>query len=75
MPTEPALLHVFPGRRGAWIVVESDTDAPLSEHHDASAALRAATARAERRGGGDVLVHDRYHHVHPHHCTAGHRAS
>jgi hypothetical protein len=70
MPTESTLLHVFPGRRGAWVVAEPDTGEPLAEHADASAALRDATARAQTRGGGEVLVHDRYHHVHPYHCAA-----
>jgi hypothetical protein len=69
MPTESTLLHVFPGRLGAWFVVETDTGKPLAEHDDASAALRDATARARTRGGGEVLLHDRYHHVHLYRCA------
>jgi hypothetical protein len=75
MPDSSALLHVAPGRHGDWVVTDDETREPLSEHTDATAALRAATARAERAGGGEVLVHDRYHHVHPHRCAGARRPS
>jgi hypothetical protein len=75
MPDRSALLHVAPGRHGDWVVSDDKTPEPLSAHRDATAALRAATARAERAGGGEVLVHDRYHHVRPHRCAASTRSA
>jgi hypothetical protein len=36
----------------------------VSEHADAHAAAAAARRHAEATGGGDVIVHDRYHHLH-----------
>ena len=66
-------LHVRPGHQGAWIVTEPGVDEPLSEHDDASAALRAATEHARERGLDEVVVHDRYHHAHLHHCATGRR--
>jgi hypothetical protein len=66
-------LHVHPGHQGAWIVTEPGVDEPLSEHYDASAALRAATEHARERGLDEVVVHDRYHHGHRYHSAAGRR--
>jgi hypothetical protein len=68
MASDSALLHVAPGPRGAWTVVDDASSEALSEHAAAAAARRAAAARAERAGGGEVLVHDCYHHVHAHRC-------
>lgn len=70
MTSSSAVLHVTPGRHGAWLVTAEDQASPLSEHHDASAAVRAASSAVRERGGGEVFVHDRYHHVHPHRCDA-----
>lgn len=58
------LLHVEP-QAHAWIVRRDGADAPLSAHPDASAATRAACARAfTMAADASVLVHDRYHRVH-----------
>ncbi|WP_187368798.1 DUF2188 domain-containing protein [Baekduia soli] len=70
MTGHPSVLHVSPGHDGAWVVADDeDRDTQLSRHADASEALRVATERLRRHGGGEVLVHDRYHHVHPHRCA------
>jgi hypothetical protein len=63
--TESPTLHVRAASRGGWLVVDEDRDAaPLSEHPDATTALRAARDELLARGGdGEVLVHDRYHRV------------
>jgi hypothetical protein len=47
---------VIPGRSPASV--------KTTGHGDATAAAAAAAAHAEAAGGGNVLVHDRYHHVH-----------
>jgi hypothetical protein len=64
--SESPTLHVRAATRGGWLVVDEDLDAtaPLSEHADVTAALRAARDELRARGGdGEVLVHDRYHRV------------
>jgi hypothetical protein len=63
--SESPTLHVRAASRGGWLVLDEDRDtAPLSEHLDATAALRAARDELRARGGdGEVLVHDRYHRV------------
>lgn len=66
MPSETPTLHVRAASRGGWLVVDEDRDAsaPLSEHLEATAALRAAREELRARGGnGEVLVHDRYNRV------------
>jgi hypothetical protein len=71
MTAQVAVLHVIPGPRGRWLVTEdAGSQGALSEHADASTALLAASRETTARGGGDVLVHDRYHRIHPHHCAA-----
>lgn len=68
---ESAPLHVIPRARGRWAVTErAGSSYVLSEHADASAALRAASHEARSRGCREVLVHDRYFHVHHHHAAA-----
>jgi hypothetical protein len=66
MSSHHAAVHVTPGPDGRWIVAAEEGDRPLSEHADASAAVRAAARQAARRGDPEVLVHDRYHHIHHH---------
>lgn len=65
VPTESSTLHVRAASRGAWLVVDEDRAAtPLSEHLEATAAVRAARDVLRSRGGaGEVLVHDRYNRV------------
>ncbi|HET6506061.1 MAG TPA: hypothetical protein VFG42_04690 [Baekduia sp.] len=65
MTSRSPTLHVLAASRGGWLVVDEDHNAtPLSEHLEATAALRAARAELRARGGaGEVLVHDRYHRV------------
>jgi hypothetical protein len=65
VPSETPTLHVRAASRGGWLVVDEDRDAtPISEHLDATAALRAARDELRARGGnGEVLVHDRYNRV------------
>jgi hypothetical protein len=60
--TATPTLHVVAASRGGWLVVDEDR-APLSEHSDASAAVRAAGAELRARDGGELVVHDRYHRV------------
>jgi hypothetical protein len=57
-------LIVTPRDERIWQVRLDGSTEPLSEHEDATAALRAATDHARRIGGGDVLLRDRQHHVH-----------
>ncbi len=68
-------LHVRAASRGGWLVVDDErADAPLSEHGDAGAAVRAARDELRARGdGGQVLVHDRYNRVRRRITAAGPR--
>ena len=59
-----AEVHVVPDERSVWRVVEGDAAAALSEHTSATAAERAARARAEQRDAARVVIHDRYHRTH-----------
>jgi hypothetical protein len=66
MPHSEQVLHVLAGDRGDWLVAEQPlAREPLSRHSDAGTAVRAATIELERRhaDAGEVLLHDRYHHV------------
>jgi hypothetical protein len=54
-------VHVIPDERTNWRVYDSDADAPVSEHTNATEAELAARARAEDRNATRVVVHDRYH--------------
>jgi hypothetical protein len=74
VPSESPTLHVR-ASRGGWLVLDEDRDAaPLSEHLEATAALRAAREELRARGGdGQVLVHDRYNRVRRRITAAGPR--
>src|SRR5947208_6391362 len=57
-------VHVVPDQRATWRVYDTDAEAPISEHTNATEAELAARARAEDRGVDRVVVHDRYHRTH-----------
>jgi len=57
-------LHVIADERNTWRVYETDSPEALSDHTSATAAERAARARAEDRAVQRVVVHDRYHGTH-----------
>jgi hypothetical protein len=57
-------VHVVPDARTTWRVYDTDADAPISEHTNATEAELAARARAEDRNADRVVVHDRYHRTH-----------
>jgi hypothetical protein len=57
-------VHVVPDERTTWRVYDSDADAPISAHTNATEAELAARARAEDRNAERVVVHDRYHRTH-----------
>lgn len=60
----PETLHVEPTSTGAWMVHRERDPAPLSEHAEATQAIRAAMRRGTEAGRPVVLVHDRYFRVH-----------
>ena len=53
-------VQVVPDQRTAWRVYDTDAEAPVSEHTNATEAELAARAR----GADRVVVHDRYHRTH-----------
>src|SRR3954451_166787 len=57
-------VHVVPDERTTWRVYDTDADAPISEHTNATEAELAARARAEDRDAERGVVHDRYHRTH-----------
>jgi hypothetical protein len=57
-------VHVVADERTTWRVYDSDADAPISEHTNATEAELAARARAEDRNAERIVVHDRYHRTH-----------
>jgi len=57
-------LHMIADERNTWRVYETDAAEALSEHTSATAAERAARARAEDRAVERLVVHDRYHRTH-----------
>ncbi len=52
-------LYVEPSN-GHWVVRRDDATRPVSEHHEAGAASRAAFAQARAGGATHVQVRDRY---------------
>jgi Uncharacterized protein conserved in bacteria (DUF2188) len=54
------LIHVRCTDTGAWTVHPGDHDPPVSVHGSETEAERAARARMEARGGGAIVIHDRY---------------
>src|SRR3954469_13873244 len=57
-----AEVHVIPAPRAAtWGVYVDAVPAPLSEHTSETEAESAAKAHLSSRGGGGIVVHDRYH--------------
>ena len=60
-PSMPSMttLYVEP-INGHWIVRGADATSPLTEHHEAGAASRAAFAQARAGGATHVQVRDRY---------------
>jgi hypothetical protein len=59
----PYLIHVRCDDSGRW-VVETDDDAPVSQHASETAAERAAIALAAARDDAEIAVRDRYERVH-----------
>src|SRR3954452_2457085 len=57
-------VHVVPDERTTWRVYDTDADAPISEHTNATEAELSARARAEDCDAERVVVHDRYHRTH-----------
>jgi len=57
-------VHVVPDERTTWRVYDTDADAPISEHTNATDAEFAAQARADDCNAERVVVHDRYHRTH-----------
>jgi hypothetical protein len=57
------VLHVRFEPASLWTVSTERGASPLSSHPDVSAAIDAARAYADRHGGGDIVVHDRYRRV------------
>jgi hypothetical protein len=60
-----AHIHVTCRDNGTWLVCAEDRVAPISEHNSETAAELAALAYASRCGDIHVVIHDRYHRVHP----------
>jgi hypothetical protein len=57
-----AEVHVVPvARTGRWLVQEREPALSESEFETETAAELAALARARTRGGGRIVIHDRYH--------------
>jgi hypothetical protein len=57
-------VHVVSDERAIWRVYDTDADAPISEHTNATEAELAARAQAAGRSAERVVVHDRYHRTH-----------
>jgi hypothetical protein len=57
--------RVVPDDRGNWRIFEDARPEPLSDHNTATDAESSAWAYAKRRGGQEIVVHDRYGRTRP----------
>lgn len=61
---DTVIVHVRVRRDGTWVAEPSDLDEPIAECREASEAMRAAAEHVRAQDGGEVVVHDRYGHLH-----------
>jgi hypothetical protein len=57
-------VHVRIRADGTWVAEPSDLDEPIAECGEAFEAMRAAAEHVQAQEGGEVIVHDRYGHLH-----------